>query len=59
MALKPDYNVSAKFKNTDFKGRIGGAWKNDDGTISVRLNAFITLKATEDLIITLFPADEK
>ncbi len=53
---KPDYNVSAMNKSTEEKGRIGAAWINQDGSISITLDAFIVLpNAGKDLLITLFP----
>lgn len=51
---KQDYRVVAMNKLTDVKGNVGGAWRNDDGTITIILNAFIHLDA-KDLLITLFP----
>lgn len=58
MNRKPDYDVSALNKATDVKGRIGAAWKNDDGTISVILNDFVAVKQEGDLLITLFPKSD-
>ena len=55
---KPDYNVNAKIKNTNYKGKIGGAWRNEDGTIAIRLDPFIVLKSDPELLLTLFPNDE-
>ncbi len=55
---KPDYNLHAMDKVTDEKSRVGGAWLNDDGSISVKLNPFVTLASTTALVLTLFPASE-
>lgn len=53
---KPDYRVGALNKETDEKGTVGAAWQNKDGTISVVLNAFVTLPiGGPHLLITLFP----
>lgn len=55
---KPDYNVSALDKATDRRGKIGVAWKQDDGSIQVKLDAFVVLDARQhDLLIALFPMD--
>ena len=56
---KPDYKVSALNKRTECKGPIGAAWINDDKTISVILDEFISLTQDGHLLITLFPAELK
>lgn len=57
MARKPDYRVGALNKRTNAKGRVGGAWLNPNGTISMVLDPFIVLtqEGNNDLLITLFP----
>lgn len=52
---KPDYRMHALKKGTDEKNRVGGAWANEDGSISIRLDAFVVLQADPDLVLTLFP----
>lgn len=52
---KPDYDVSAMKKGTQYKGKVGAAWKNDKGQIQIYLNPFVVLDASEDLALTLFP----
>jgi len=54
---KPDYDVSAmrKLASIELKGRIGAAWANPDGTISVVLDPFTCVRQEGDLLITLFP----
>jgi hypothetical protein len=55
---KPDYKISALNKRTDEKGTVGAAWLNENGTISIVLDPFVTLTQTgKDLLLTLFPAD--
>lgn len=56
---KPDYWVKAIRgpKGSKETAKVGAAWKNPDGSISVDLNAFIVLTATPDLTVTLFPVD--
>lgn len=57
-ARKPDYNVGAMDIRTDIKnGRIGVAWLNANGTISLILDNFITLTQDGNLRITLFPTE--
>ena len=59
MGGKPHYRVAALDKKTDDKAPIGAAWVNADGTISVILNPFVTIRADKNLLITLFPEKEK
>lgn len=54
---RPDYHVSA-MSGSDHKGRVGAAWRKADGSISLKLNAFVVLAAVNDLVITLFPNDD-
>lgn len=61
---KPDYWVKAMDKRTPGKSsssKVGAAWKNPDGSVSVDLNPFVTLetvsRSPEDLVITLFPIE--
>lgn len=55
MSRKPDYIVKALDKQTDDKARVGAAWQNPDGTVSVVLNSFTVLKGGKETLITLFP----
>lgn len=57
----PDFNVTAMDKNDDtFKGQIGVAWINEDGTIAIKLNPFIVLDTNRhNLTIRLFPNERK
>lgn len=52
----PDYKVGGFDRQTGIRGNLGVAWKNPDGTISIKLN-MCTLIDTgqQDLVITLFP----
>lgn len=56
---KPDYNVHAMDKRTNQKARVGAAWVNDNGTISIVLNNFVVLQGNIDLVVTLFVNDNK
>lgn len=59
MSRKPDYTLGAMNKTTDEKNHsAGGAWLNENGTISITLDPFITLTASKSLVLTLFPRDK-
>lgn len=56
---KPDYNLGALDKTTDMKGKIGAAWVNPNGTVSIRLNPWVVLDGSNpELVLTLFPYEE-
>lgn len=52
---KPDYWVKAMNKATNEKRKIGAAWMNEDGSVSINIDCFTVLQASPDLVITLFP----
>lgn len=55
---KPDFHLAAMNKATDAKNnRIGAAWKEDNGSITIVLDNFIQLTGSPDLSIKLFPND--
>jgi ribosomal protein L37AE/L43A len=55
---QPDYALKALNTTTQQKGRVGSAWVNEDGSIRIILNPFVTLQASHDLILTLFKPDD-
>jgi hypothetical protein len=57
IARKPDFWVKAMNKATNEKRKIGAAWLNKDGSVSVDIDAFTILQSSPDLVITLFPID--
>lgn len=59
MSRKPDYRLGAMNKATDEKANVGAAWINENGSISVVLEPFVTLRADKNLVLTLFPATSK
>ena len=59
MSRKPDYVVKALNKHTDEKNKVGAAWLNKDGSVSVVLDPFITLTASKSLVITIFPIESE
>jgi len=56
MSRPPDFKLKAMNKATNEKSpKVGAAWKNTDGSISIDLDAFVILTASPDLVLTLFP----
>lgn len=51
----PDYLLSAMNKQTDYKGSCGAGWRNDDGSISIKLAPWVVLEGKDELVIRLFP----
>ena len=41
------------------KGVVGAGWKTQNGQIRLKLNSFVVLEGTSDLVITLFPSKAK
>lgn len=59
MSRKPDYTIGAMNKATSAKQpKVGVAWANPDGTISVALDPFVVLSGGPDLVVTMFPAKD-
>lgn len=58
MSKKPDYSVGALDKTRDVRQpKVGVAWKNENGTITIALDPFVVLRGGPELVVTLFPAD--
>ena len=55
----PDYDLSVLSKSNEHKGKVGVGWINQDGSISIKLNPFVVLSASQDLLITLFRYDRE
>lgn len=56
MNRSPDYYLKALNKKTDQRtGKIGAAWRNEDGSISVVLDMCVQLSENPDQVLTLFP----
>lgn len=51
---QPDYDLSFLNKDTGQKGRIGAAWSNPDGSISLTLNPMVTVPSDQNLVLKLF-----
>jgi hypothetical protein len=56
---QPDFNAHAMFADGTNKGRIGAAWKNEDGTVSVKLDPWVSLDASRGISIRLFINEQK
>lgn len=52
---KPDYWLKAMNKDTNEKRKIGAAWNNVDGSISIDIDAFTLINSSPALVLTLFP----
>lgn len=56
----PDLYLKAMNKATGQKsGRLGVAWTNDDGSLSLALDMCVTLTSDPDVVYTLFPNDQR
>lgn len=53
----PDYIIKAMSRDGQLKQRVGAAWLNAEGSISLKLDAFVVLNGQNDPIITLFKKD--
>lgn len=56
---KPHYRVGCLDKSDDRKSNVGAAWINQDGTISVIIDAFVVVHGGKQTLITLFPNKEQ
>ena len=54
---KPDYKLKVKDEKTERWMEVGAAWKNNNGSISVRLNACVVLSERSGVEPVLFPAE--
>lgn len=59
----PDYKLKMMDKRTGVKSRkMGAAWINESGSITINLDPFVSIPASADIVLTLFPwnwKDEK
>lgn len=56
---KPDFRLKVFDKDTEESGEVGAGWRNDDGSISIRLNGWVVLSQRDlrNQLLTLFPED--
>ena len=58
MAKRPDYNLCVKPKEgPGVNNKIGVAWRDDQDRISIKLNPCVVLSHTDEVWISLYPAD--
>ena len=58
MSRTPDFILKALNRRTEQRtGKIGCAWQNEDGSITIQLDMCTSLMADPDLLVTLFPND--
>lgn len=53
----PDMILRALNKATEETDKVGAAWVNSNGTVSIRLDPFVVLQSRPELVLTLFPND--
>ena len=58
-ARPPDYRVKALDKTTDEGHSVGGAWVNENGSITIVLDRYVVLPGGSNTLITLFPVEKK
>lgn len=61
MSRSPEYDlcvIAPKVAGVnEVKGRVGAGWIEPDGSVSIKLNACVTLNERDGLILRLFPAN--
>lgn len=56
----PDFELKAMNRGTERSHRVGAAWLNENGSISINLDEFVVLSGRENtLVLTLFPREDK
>ena len=56
---RPDYVLSVKVKDQVLRRRLGVAWANDDGSISIALDPCTVISWTDNVHVSLFPNEER
>jgi len=55
-ARRPDYILSVKVKDAAAsKRRLGAAWQNNDGSVSIQLDPCTVISWKDNVYMTLFP----
>lgn len=56
MSRVPDFVLKGLNKQTDQRsGRLGAAWKNQDGSVSLVIDPWVKLEHSDAWVFTLFP----
>lgn len=56
---KPDYKLMAKDATIDKWIKVGAAWVNENGSVSIDLDPFVVLRGQDHLSLALYPNDDK
>lgn len=56
---KPDYNLTTYDKITRNRGTVGFAWIGEGDRITIKLIPGIALTPGPDIVLTLFPNDDR
>lgn len=57
---KPDYDLCVKPKTGEgYNAKVGVAWRDEEGRISIKLNTCAVLSHADDVWISLYPAKNK
>ena len=59
-ARKPDYRLTV-YDKAEKKGlgEVGAAWKNEDGSVTITLNAFVNLSYNPRFGLRLWPIEKQ
>lgn len=56
MGKSPDFNITCLHKGSqDRNNNLGVAWKQEDGSLRLKLNPGVVLSYDPDILIALFP----
>jgi hypothetical protein len=57
---RPDLTLKAFNTLTNERsGSLGAAWRNDNGSISLKLDRFVVLTSEENWVLTLWPNEQR
>jgi len=56
---KPSHVVMIKKKDGKFYHRVGAAWEDDRGFLSIKLDPCIVLSDRDDIFINIFPNKDR
>lgn len=55
---RADFDLCVMNREDGKRGIIGAGWSNEDGSVSITLNACVVLDQRDPLVIRLFPRTE-
>ena len=56
---KPDFAVKVGLKGQKYHRKVGAGWSNDKGGIYIKLDPGLALVSGTDVVISLWPPDDK